>query len=140
MPALLTLRAPVPDGFLAFEVDVDAPVAEAVLILGAAPDRPVRLPLTGDVPEPAFPVELTVSGTADGTGPTNGGTIRFELLGAPRTCWMAEAVTVRRSSHRRTESMRWPPLASPPSSGARSLRPAWCVRNSAFCQVVICRH
>ena len=70
------------DGFLAFEVDVDAPVAEAVLILGAAPDRPVRLPLTGDVPEPAFPVELTVSGTADGTGPTNGGTIRFELLGA----------------------------------------------------------
>ena len=70
------------DGFLAFEVDVDAPVAEAVLVLGAAPDRPVGLPLTGEVPEPDFPIELTVSGTADGTGPTNGGTIRFELLDA----------------------------------------------------------
>ena len=70
------------DGFLAFEVDVDAPVAEAVLVLGAAPDRTVRLPLTGAVPEPDFPIPLTVSGTADGTGPTNGGTIRFELLDA----------------------------------------------------------
>jgi hypothetical protein len=70
------------DGFLAFEIDVDAPVAEAVVVLGAAPDRRVRLPLTGEVPEPAFPIELTASGTADGTGPTNGGTIRFELLDA----------------------------------------------------------
>ena len=70
------------DGFLAFEVDVDAPVAEAVLVLGAAPDRPARLPLTGVVPEPNFPIELRVSGTANGTGPTNGGTIRFELLDA----------------------------------------------------------
>ena len=70
------------DGFLAFEIDVDAPVAEAVLVLGAAPDRTVRLPLTGEAPEPDFPIELTVSGTADGTGPTNGGTISFELLDA----------------------------------------------------------
>lgn len=70
------------DGFLAFEVDVDAPVAKAVLVLGAAPDRPVRLPLTGEAPEPDFPIELAVNGAADGTGPTNGGTIRFELLDA----------------------------------------------------------
>lgn len=70
------------DGFLAFEVDVDAPVAEAVLVLGATPDRTVRMPLTGDVPETDFPVEFTVNGSAEGTGPTNGGTIRFELLDA----------------------------------------------------------
>lgn len=70
------------DGFLAFEVEPDAPVDEAVLVLGIAPDRPARLPLTGDVPENDFPVDVTVSGSADGTGPTNGGTIRFELLDA----------------------------------------------------------
>jgi hypothetical protein len=70
------------DGFLAFEVDADTPVAEAVLVLGVAPDRAARLPLTGDVAEPELPIELEVVGTANGTGPTNGGTIRFELLGA----------------------------------------------------------
>ncbi|MGK2948500.1 MAG: hypothetical protein ACSLFP_07990 [Acidimicrobiales bacterium] len=70
------------DGFLAFEIDDDAPAAEAVVVFGVAPDRPVRLPLTGEVPEPEFPIELTVSGTAEGPGPTSGGTIRFELLGA----------------------------------------------------------
>ena len=70
------------DGFLAFEVESDAPAEDAVLVLGVAPDRPERLPLTGDVPENEFPVDVTVSGTAEGTGPTNGGTIRFELLDA----------------------------------------------------------
>ena len=70
------------DGFLAFEVDDDAPVEDAVLVLGSAPDRPARLPLTGEVPEPELPIEVSVSGTADGVGPTNGGTIRFELLDA----------------------------------------------------------
>ncbi len=67
------------DGFLAFEVDA---AADAVLVIGAAPDRPARLPLTGPVPEAAFAMELTVTGTADGTGPTNSGAIRFEVLGA----------------------------------------------------------
>ena len=70
------------DGFLAFELDTAAPVTESVLVLGAAPDRPARLPLTGSVPDAGYPVELEVSGSADGTGPTNGGTIRFELLDA----------------------------------------------------------
>lgn len=68
------------DDFLAFEIADDAAVSDAVLVLGASPDRAARLPLSGDVPASAFPVTFELSGTADGTGPTNGGTIRFELL------------------------------------------------------------
>lgn len=70
------------DGFLAFEIDPSTDPAVAMLVFGAAPDRPAMLPLTGDVPPAAFPVEVAVSGEADGVGPTNSGTIRFELLGA----------------------------------------------------------
>ena len=70
------------DGFLAFEVDADAELAGAVVVFGATPDREARLPITGDVDDPDFPIDVDVTGTADGVGPTNGGTLRFELLGA----------------------------------------------------------
>ena len=70
------------DGFLAFEVDADASIDDATLVLGAAPDRPVRLPLAGPVPESELPLVVEVTGSAVGTGPTNGGTLSFELLEA----------------------------------------------------------
>lgn len=70
------------DGFFAFEIDEDAAAEDAELVFGIAPDREARLPLTGEVPDSEFPVEFPVSGTANGVGPTNGGTISFELLDA----------------------------------------------------------
>lgn len=70
------------DGFLAFEIDPAADVADGEIVFGAAPDRPARLPLTGTVPEPTLPLEVDVTGSADGVGPTNGGVLTFELLGA----------------------------------------------------------
>lgn len=69
------------EAFLAFELDDGAAVEDAVLVLGVAPDRRARLPITGPVDESGFPLDVTATGTADGTGPTNGGTIAFELLG-----------------------------------------------------------
>lgn len=70
------------DGFLAFELDDDAlSVGDAVLVLGVAPDRPARLPLTADVGDDPLPVARDLSGSADGVGPTNGGTLRFDLVG-----------------------------------------------------------
>lgn len=70
------------DGFLAFEVDADASIDDATLVFGADPDRPVLLPLTEPVPEQELPLVVEVTGTAVGTGPTNGGTLSFELLEA----------------------------------------------------------
>lgn len=70
------------DGFLAFEIDATADASTAELVFGATPDRPSRLPLSGTVPGSTLPMELDVAGSADGTGPTNGGVLTFELLGA----------------------------------------------------------
>lgn len=69
------------DGFLAFAVDGAVDLGDAALVLGTTPDRAARLPLTGDLEPAPYPIELEVSGEAVGTGPTNGGTIRFELVG-----------------------------------------------------------
>ena len=70
------------DGFLAFEVDEDADVDDATLVFGVAPDRPVRLPMTGAGPDSDLPLAVDATGSAEGTGTTNGGTLSFELVGA----------------------------------------------------------
>jgi hypothetical protein len=68
------------DTFLAFEVPPDVDLTGAVLRIGAAPDRPASLPLTGEVPSPEYPQTVDVEGSAEGIGPTNGGTIVFTLV------------------------------------------------------------
>ncbi len=71
--------------FLAFEVDSEAEAAslsDAVLVLGAQPDRTAMLPLTGPVPTSGYPVTTSLTGRATGTGPTNGGTISFQVRDA----------------------------------------------------------
>jgi hypothetical protein len=68
--------------FLSFAVHEGVTLAEAVLRVGSPPDRIASLPLTGAVPEPVYPLELDVSGSAEGVGPTNPGTVVFTLLGA----------------------------------------------------------
>lgn len=70
------------DSFLAFPLDGPMDLAGSELIIGVPPDRRASLPLTGDVPPPAYPVEVELSGSAVGTSPTNPGTIEFTLLGA----------------------------------------------------------
>jgi hypothetical protein len=70
------------ESFLAFPVPEDADLAGAVLVIGSPPDRLASLPLTGPVPEPAFPLAVEVTGSAQGEGPTNPGTVTFTLLGA----------------------------------------------------------
>ena len=64
---------------LAFEVD-ELDLSSAVLTFGAQPDAPASLPLVGEVPDDGFPVEFELSGTATGVGPTNGGTVQFEVV------------------------------------------------------------
>lgn len=68
------------DGFLAFAVDPDTAVDDAVIVFGVEPDRTVSLPLTGAVDPDVFPVELALTGAANGAGPTNSGTIAFEVI------------------------------------------------------------
>ena len=70
------------DTFLAFPVPQGTDLTGAVLVIGSPPDRTAELPLTGDVPDPAYPIAVELSGSADGVGPTNGGTIEFTVLGA----------------------------------------------------------
>lgn len=68
--------------FLAFEMPADADLSGAVLRIGAPPDRPAVLPLTGEVPTPDYPSTFPLDGAAEGVGPTNGGTIEFRLIEA----------------------------------------------------------
>lgn len=70
------------DSFLAFPVPSGTDLSDAILLIGVAPDRTASLPLTGEVPPGPFPIEVDVSGSAEGVGPTNGGTIEFTVLGA----------------------------------------------------------
>lgn len=70
------------ESFLAFPVEAGVDLSTATLVVGASPDRPAELPLSGPVPEPTFPVTLELEGEAEGTGPTNGGTYVFTLLEA----------------------------------------------------------
>lgn len=70
------------DTFLAFEVPADADLSGAALRIGAGPDRPAVLPLTGEVPASDYPSTFPLDGAAEGVGPTNGGTIEFRLIEA----------------------------------------------------------
>ncbi len=70
------------DSFLAFQVPPDAELTDPALVIGAPPDRLAHLPLSGPLPEPIFPLEIEVESSAEGVGPTNGGTIVFTVLGA----------------------------------------------------------
>lgn len=70
------------DTFLAFPVPADTDLGGATLVIGVPPDRPATLPLTGSVPEPVFPIEVELEGSAEGVGPTNQGTVVFTVLGA----------------------------------------------------------
>ena len=68
------------DTFLAFPVPEDIDLTNAILIIGVPPDRLGELALTGEVPEPIYPVQFELTGSAEGVGPTNGGTIVFTVL------------------------------------------------------------
>lgn len=70
------------DSFLAFPLPVDAELSHGILLFGFPPDRQALLPLSEPVPEPDFPIEVKLEGSAEGVGPTNGGTIIFTVLGA----------------------------------------------------------
>ena len=70
------------ESFLAFEVDDadEVDLASATVVFGTSPDRPARLPLGGDVPEPELPLSFELTGTSTGVGPTNAGPIEFTAL------------------------------------------------------------
>lgn len=70
------------ESFLAFPVPSGTDVSGATLLIGVAPDRRASLALTGDVTANRYPLEVDVTGSAEGIGPTNGGTIEFTVLGA----------------------------------------------------------
>lgn len=70
------------DSFLAFPVPADVDLRDAVLVIGSPPDRRASLPLTGPVPEPIFPIEVEIEGSAEGVGPTNNGDLLFTVFGA----------------------------------------------------------
>ncbi len=70
------------DSFLAFPVEEGTDLTSAELLIGVPPERIAVLPLTGAVPEPAYPVMLQVEGSAEGQGPTNPGTVVFTVMGA----------------------------------------------------------
>lgn len=74
-------RGTAADGFLAFEVERDVDLSDAVLQIGRAPDRQALLMLTDEQPAPEFPMVLDVSGEARGVGVTNSGQMRYTLLG-----------------------------------------------------------
>lgn len=70
------------DSFLAFPVPEGADLGEGVLVIGSGEDRPEELPLTGPVPEPDYPTTVELTGSAEGVGPTNAGTIVYTVLEA----------------------------------------------------------
>jgi hypothetical protein len=70
------------ESFLAFPVEPAADLGGAVLVVGAPPDRTEELPLTGPAPVADYPVSVELTGSAEGVGPTNGGTIVFTTLDA----------------------------------------------------------
>ncbi len=70
------------NSFLAGPVAEDVDLANAVLVVGALPDRIEELPLTGPLPVADYPVTVELEGTAEGIGPTNAGTVVFSLLAA----------------------------------------------------------
>lgn len=81
VPGIISANASV-ESFLAFPVAEGADLTGAALVVGAPPDRVEMLPLTGPVPEPDYPISEPLEGSAEGVGPTNGGTISFTLLEA----------------------------------------------------------
>jgi hypothetical protein len=70
------------ESFLAFPVEPAADLGGAILVVGAPPDRIEELPLTGPVPAADYPASVELTGSAEGVGPTNGGTIVFTALDA----------------------------------------------------------
>lgn len=70
------------ESFLAFPVEPAADLGGATLVVGAPPDRTEVLPLTGPAPAADYPVTVELTGSAEGVGPTNGGTIVFTALDA----------------------------------------------------------
>ena len=65
--------------FVAFALGPDDDPATAELVFGAAPDRLASIPLTAPVPELGYPIGSAIEGQGVGVGPTNGGTLVFEL-------------------------------------------------------------
>ncbi len=70
------------DTFLAFPISDGVELGDAALLIGVRPDRKASLPLTGDVAANPYPIQVELSGSAEGVGPTNGGTIVFTLVDA----------------------------------------------------------
>ncbi len=70
------------DTFLAFPISEEADLADADFLIGVRPDRKASLPLTGDVVANPYPIQVELSGSAEGVGPTNGGTIVFTVVDA----------------------------------------------------------
>lgn len=66
-------------GFVAFALGETDDPATATLVFGGAPDRVAPMPMTGDVPDLGYPLVTAASGEAAGVGPTNGGTLVFEV-------------------------------------------------------------
>ncbi len=70
------------ESFLAFQVPEEIDLASGVLVIGVPPDRRASLPLTGDVLAGSYPIQVELGDSAEGVGPTNGGTIVFTVLDA----------------------------------------------------------
>lgn len=65
--------------FVAFALAADDDPAAAAVVFGATPDRLAALPLTAAVTDLGYPIVTPIEGQGVGTGPTNGGTLVFEL-------------------------------------------------------------
>lgn len=70
------------DTFLAFPISDEVELAGAALLIGVRPDRKASLPLTGEVAVNPYPIQVELTGSAEGVGPTNGGTIVFTVVDA----------------------------------------------------------